>query len=155
MEDKGRGGNGTLRTAGGGGNRAPPEMRFSVEGGNRAHLRSSDGGGDGATRMMDEFGGVNEGIKISTPPRRGIFINPYAKHSRPGGVRNGGSEIGHSGSRKSGKLSRHDRKMKGSGANFNSKNNGTRKTVCSSLMHAFGISGSGICWYRRRQRGDK
>ena len=141
MEDKGRGGNGTLRTAGGGGNRAPPEMRFSVEGGNRAHLRSSDGGGDGATRMMDEFGGVNEGIKISTPPRRGIFINPYAKHSRPGGVRKGGSEIGHSGSRKGAKSSGNGVKSKGSGAKFESKNNFPRKTVRGSLVHTFVISG--------------
>ena len=76
-------------------------------------------------------------------PRKALVVNPYAKQSRPGGVRNGGSERGHRGSRKGVNSSKHGGKRKGSSAEFNRKKNGPSKTSCGSLMHAFGISGIG------------
>ena len=50
--------NGKLRNAGGGGNRAPPTMHFSVEGSNGASPRSASKGSKGAPRTMGECEGV-------------------------------------------------------------------------------------------------
>ena len=44
--------NGNLRNAGGGGNRAPPTMRFSVKGSNGLYPRSNSEVGNGAPRTM-------------------------------------------------------------------------------------------------------
>ena len=88
--DKGRGGNGTLKTSGGDGNGAPQVMRFSVKGGNREPSRSSGGGGNRAPIMMDKCERGDEGSNRASPPIRSPFINPYVKNSRPGRVRKGG-----------------------------------------------------------------
>ena len=80
-------------------------MRFSGSGGNRAPSRSSGGGGNIAPIMMDKFKGGNEGSNRASPPIRATFINTYVKFSRPGGVRKGGSEKVHGGSRKGAKSS--------------------------------------------------
>ena len=61
MEEKGRGGNGTLMNTCGGGSGAPPTMRFSVKDSNRASPRRSGGGGSGAPRTMEICEGGNEG----------------------------------------------------------------------------------------------
>ena len=54
MDDKDGGSNVTMRTAGRGGNGAPPEMHFLVEFSNGAPLRIASGGGSGLPRTMDE-----------------------------------------------------------------------------------------------------
>ena len=143
VEDKGGGGNGTLRTAGGGGSGAPPTMRFSFNDSNRAYLISDGVGDSGAPRTMEKWGGYNEGGNGATPPRRATVINSYAKQSRPGRFRKGGSETGNGAARKGGNSSGHIGKRKVSGAKFNSKKNGPRKMGRASLMHAFEISGIG------------
>ena len=56
--------NGTLRTAGRGGNGAPPTMRFSVEVSNGAPPRSAGGGGSGAPITMDECEGIKKHITM-------------------------------------------------------------------------------------------
>ena len=76
MEEKGRGGNEILRTAGGGGNGAPTATHFSVPGGNGAPLRSAGGVSNKAPRTMDECEGVNKGGNGATTPRRTLVINP-------------------------------------------------------------------------------
>ena len=58
MDDKGRSENGTMRTANGVGNGAPPEICLSVKGVN------------GAPRTMDEFEGGDEYGNGATPPRK-------------------------------------------------------------------------------------
>ena len=58
MEDSIKSDNGTLRTAGGGGSRAPPILCLSVKYSNRTSPRSVGGGGIVALRMMDECKGV-------------------------------------------------------------------------------------------------
>ena len=62
--------------------------------------------------MMDECEGGNEGGNRAKMPRRDPVVNPYAKQSIPGGGKIGCGER------------RQDVKGKGSGAKFNSKNNG-------------------------------
>ena len=62
MADASEGDNGTLRTVGGGGNRAPSTMRFSVQDSNVASPRSAGGGGSRAPRTMDECEGVKKCI---------------------------------------------------------------------------------------------
>ena len=59
VEDKGRGRNRTLRTAGGGGNGVLLEMRSSVNSGIGAPPRSAGGGGKGEPITMDKFEGGN------------------------------------------------------------------------------------------------
>ena len=54
MTDASEGDNGTLRTAGGGGSRAPPTLRFSVKDSNRASPISAGGGVSGVPITMDE-----------------------------------------------------------------------------------------------------
>ena len=141
FEGKFRGRNGTLRTAGRGGNRAPPAMRFLAEGGNGETPRIADGGGNRAPIIMDECEGGDEGGNIATPPRRSPVINPYAKYSRPVGVRNGSSDRGRGGSINVEKSSRKCGKFKGSGTKLNRKKNIPRNIGHDYFMHAFGRSG--------------
>ena len=108
MEDKGRGGNETLRTTGVGVRRAPSTMRFSVENSNGATLRSAGGGGSRAPITMDGCEGGNEGGNVATPPRSTPVINPYSKQSIPGGERNSGGDRGHVRARKVEKTRGHD-----------------------------------------------
>ena len=75
-------------------------------------------------------------------PIRAPVINPYAKQSRINGVRKGGGEREHGGSRKGTNSSRHGRKkMKVSSEKLTIKKNGTRNTRHGYLMHAFGRYG--------------
>ena len=89
-EEASKGNNGILRNAGVGVSGAPPKLCFSVKSSNRASLRSAGRGGSGAPIAMDEFEGGNEGGNVATLPRMDPVISPYAKQSKPGGVRKGG-----------------------------------------------------------------
>ena len=59
-----KGYNETVRTADGGGSVAPPIIRFSVEGSNRASPRSSDRGASGAPITMDKCERVKKHIDV-------------------------------------------------------------------------------------------
>ena len=58
MADAGEGDNGTLITAAGGGNGAPPKMCFSVKFSIGAPRRSASRGGSGFPRTMEECEGI-------------------------------------------------------------------------------------------------
>ena len=62
MADAIEGDNRTLRTAGRGGIRAPPTLRFSSKDSNGASLRCAVGGGSGAPITMDECEGLKKRI---------------------------------------------------------------------------------------------
>ena len=64
MEDKGGGGNGTLRTVGGGVNRLSSAMRLSVKVSNRAPPRNAVGGSSRAPITMDKCEGVEKRIVV-------------------------------------------------------------------------------------------
>ena len=64
MEGKGVGGNGTLRTASRGGNRAPSTMWFSFKVRNIASHRSASRGGSGVPRMMGQCEGIKKRISV-------------------------------------------------------------------------------------------
>ena len=59
MEDKGGGGNGTLRTAVGGGSGSPPIMGLLFEDSNRVSPKSASRSASRAPRTMDEWEGSN------------------------------------------------------------------------------------------------
>ena len=137
VEDKVGGSNGTLITACAGGKKALQLIKFSVKGVNGAPSRSAFGGGNGASKKIDECEGVIEGSNVETPPIRDPVINSYVKHSRPVGVKKGGSY----GFRKVLKSSGHDGKRKGSGAKLKRNKNVPTRTGHSSLIYSFRIYG--------------